>query len=334
MLVNEQTPVTYKWYFEPPSFCQSVESDVHKKMNLPLYLLDSIIFLEIFDKEEDDYKQIGTGFVISHTDGNNVFTYLVTCRHVIKDSLKKKIDVLARIPAKDGLRLEHVSLPNRWIYHEEESDGKVDLAVLPIESIKHTKPVEPTPTISSDMIYGREALRGKFTRDMEVGDDVIFMGLFKNYPGHFKNYPLVRYGRISLMPNDKMAGVEPWFGLSNYYLAECHAYPGISGAPVFVMRELDGKDKYALVGIMAGYYYEDEKKDMKKFTHYGISQIIPIEKLGNIIFGEDLENARQTKIRGKMMDRGPEPASANTAKEEKRLQDATAPTPDVPEDKN
>lgn len=266
-------------------------------MDIPLSTLDSVAFLEI--KEINGFVSIGTCFFITHFEGDMHFLYLITCRHVIKEHLERSEQIYVRLNLADGPGVERIPLHEKWIYHKENGIDLVDLALIPLEHIeseyKEFAPVN-IGSLNSDKIYGREGIRRSFTRDMQVGDDILFIGVFQHYQGHSKNYPLVRFGRIALITNEGLPGVEPWLGVSDYFLVECQAYPGMSGSPVYAMIEYEGKERYFLVGVMAGYYIEDEQVALK-FSHFGISQVVPIEKLGDIIFGEALDMDRKAKIR-------------------------------------
>lgn len=250
-------------------------------MNIPTVYLDSIVFLEI--KDGDFYKQVGTAFVVDHLEVGVSSAYLVTCYHVVIEMIDHNSQLYIRVNRKDGSGIEHFPIPNDWTFHMDNGVDKVDLAVWLIndgEVYQNTV----LGAIDSNQLYGREGLRQHFDKDVEVGDDIIFIGLFEHFPGNSKNYPLVRSGRIALLAEESIPGVALWLGVSDYFLVECQAYPGMSGSPVFVMRKHNGNEQYYLVGIMAGYYEEDEIVK-KKFTHYGISLVVPVEKLGDIIFG-------------------------------------------------
>ncbi len=223
--------------------------------------------------------------------------YYVTCRHVIQEALKQKVQIYARLNLQEEENVEHIPLYNKWIYHEDDGYQGidfVDLAVLPVKLIEGTRP-NKVLTLGSDLIYGREGMKQHFKRDMQVGDDLTYIGLFQHYSGHNKNNPLVRFGKVPLITQEKLPGVEMALGTSDYFLVECQAYPGMSGAPIFAMKPFEGVEKYFLVGVMAGYYSEDELIE-KKFTHFGISLAIPIEKVGDIIWGTKLTEDRRAKL--------------------------------------
>jgi hypothetical protein len=190
---------------------------------------------------------------------------------------------------------EHIPLYNKWVFYEDSGSDLVDLAILPVEPVSGISQDTVMGSLSSLLIYGREGMRQLFDRDLKVGDDIMFFGLFDQYTGHRKNYPIVRFGKVSLITDEGLPGVEPWLGVSDYFLVECQAYPGMSGSPVFAMKEHQGIERYFLIGIIAGYYKEDAMVE-GRFSHFGISQVIPVEKLGNILWGDRLQADRAGKL--------------------------------------
>jgi len=189
---------------------------------------------------------------------------------------------------------------------EVSKDDLVDLAILPIEPLDMAK-ASMFASISAHFAFGEEGVRQEYNRPVIPSDEVVFIGLFQNYVGHTRNYPIYRFGRISLVSSEPLPGVEPWLGLHAYYLVECQAYPGMSGSPVF-MPYPEKKDGFFLIGVMAGYYKEDEQIE-GKFTHYGISQTVPAHLLGELLYSPKLDKARKDELEKMKMAHGPSPAS-------------------------
>jgi hypothetical protein len=274
-------------------------------MNIPFKLLDTVTYIEVFDEGEGEYKQIGTGFFVNHLQEGYNFNYMVTCFHVIKGSLDNNEKLYARINAIKEGGVIHVPLEGKWNYSYLDENNLVDIAVFSIEPIDDemvddavfyalpSKNIFRTSEMALRMALGKAEVN---EMELKIGDDIIFIGLFENYPGHYKNSPIVRFGKISLITGEGMTGVRTWLGVSEYFLVESQCYPRMSGSPVFLVEEREDKEEYLLVGVMAGYFRE-EKKVCEKFTHYGISQVIPISRVGEIIFSRELENVRYEKIR-------------------------------------
>ena len=93
--------------------------------------------------------------------------------------------------------------------------------------------------------------------------DVFFIGLFTTYYGERKNVPMFRFGRVAMLPADRI----PWQDrpetppeLAELYLLETQTYGGNSGSPVFYMPEIIRRSEAApteeLIEIIRGYYGE------------------------------------------------------------------------------
>ena len=131
-------------------------------------------------------------------------------------------------------------------------------------------------------------------------DEVLFSGLFLPYHGANKNYPIVRYGKLALIPKEKIPWSNPAGGtsLQDLYLADIISWGGNIGSPVFVRlsgaREQGGilaGVQYILIGIMQGYFDSDRPAsidtaqttdtahfDIQLTDNSGIAAIVPAQK--------------------------------------------------------
>jgi hypothetical protein len=62
------------------------------------------------------------------------------------------------------------------------------------------------------------------------GSEVFFTGLFSPHVGTRRNYPVVRFGRVAMITDEKVKFVDYEADL---YLVETGSFGGNSGAPVF-----------------------------------------------------------------------------------------------------
>lgn len=303
---------TYK-AFPTPIVYHLGTVDEWGRMNIRKDMDHLVAFLTV--REGDFYEPIGTVFFLHHAEGSHVFSYICTCRHVVRQPLREGQQLYIRVNLKDETGVQHIPLHNGWIYYEdclegdEKPDDLVDLAVLPIEPVDMEK-ASVFASIPAHFAFGEDGVRREYNRPVIPSDEVVFLGLFQNYVGHTRNYPIYRFGRISLVSSEPLPGVEPWLGMHGYYLVECQAYPGMSGSPVF-MPYPEKKDGFFLIGIMAGYYKEDEQIE-GKFTHYGISQMVPAYLLGEIIYSPKLDGERKDKMKKIKIGQGPRPASGKS----------------------
>ena len=212
-------------------------------MKIPTEILDMVAFLAVRD-EDGLFSQIGTCFFMHIEQDDRTFSHLITCRHVIDEPYSNGTQIYIRMNKTDGtgVHYEDIPLDWNWIFHSDEVDGLVDLAVLQLQS-KSTTVETYITSLPINHVFGEMSLEYDTGRPLSVGDEIIFIGLFPWYVGHDRNRPITRFGKIALRTDDKLPGVEDRLGLSDYYYVECQAYPGMSGSPVFVHKEIVGKEK-------------------------------------------------------------------------------------------
>lgn len=184
--------------------------------------------------------------------------------------------------------------PTDWIEHP---DGN-DIAVLPIVSrelpgFSHMfVPTEMFATI--DHVYDK--LIG-------VGDDVYMIGRFINHEGKTRNTPSVRFGNISMLPDEPIY-VDAMTPPQESFAVELRSMCGYSGSPVFVetggaQRQRDGITKIVtaqdyLLGVHWGHIIEpwavekrirrkvkqaalgpDEEEVEQVFANTGMNGVVP-----------------------------------------------------------
>jgi hypothetical protein len=123
-------------------------------------------------------------------------------------------------------------------------------------------------------------------------DEVFFTGLFTNYFGALKNYPIVRHGKLALLTDEHLQAEPTAPGKkTDIFLAEVTSFGGNSGSPVFLrigpLRE--GLDinmrlgyQYYLLGVMQGFISDQEAKQ-----NAGIATIVPADKILDILASDD-----------------------------------------------
>jgi hypothetical protein len=150
-------------------------------------------------------------------------------------------------------------------------------------------------------------------------DEVLFTGLFLPYHGAKKNYPIVRHGKLALIPKEKVPWSNPAGGTSmqDLYLAEVTSWGGNSGSPVFLRlggaREQGGMTtgfQYLLLGVMQGYFNSERPAtldtaaitdtahlDLELSENSGIAAIVPAQKILDII-GQPRTRAYVSIVKG------------------------------------
>jgi hypothetical protein len=250
----------------------------------------------------------GTGFFvgvrISPTDSNS-FVYLVTAKHVLKPDVNKKNyyqTVFVRLNRTVGeaeyLRFNLFSEgKNKNIF--VHPDSTVDIAVIP---------AAPSPSrydykiITDDFITTKDDYKKLNIRE---GSNVFFTGLFTPFIGEHKNYPIVRFGKVALVTEEKIL----WDSIkTDLYLIESSSYGGNSGSPVFFYlgaeREAGsiyvGTPVLKLAGVIKGSFNDikpiqavETKVIPISISNMGISAVVPAYKLHEILYSEEMKIFRK-----------------------------------------
>jgi hypothetical protein len=258
--------------------------------------------------DEKNPKPIGTAFFVGIELKKYFVVYMITAKHVLKKSGKLDDSELLssirmRLNNKNGIleySIRNIS-KSEVLSHE---DGNVDLIAINI-------------TLSQNhfdylFIHEKMFTDEKILNENNIGEGskVFFVGLFGNFYGNQRNYPVLRFGNISLMTKEKLIidDNEP-SKLAHVYLIECQSMGGFSGSPVFLEKERITEDKlyfspeFYLGGIMKGHYRDRiyGNYDTLNFN-LGLAMITPCYILKEILYSEKakrqrelLENEEQSK---------------------------------------
>lgn len=182
--------------------------------------------------------------------------------------------------------------PNKNVFFH--SDSTVDIAVIPY--------APPTKNyifrfLDTTFLCDRNQFK---TLPIIEGTEVFFTGLFIPFVGERQIYPIVRFGRVALMPNEKI----DWVGMKReMILIETSSFGGNSGSPVyFKITYPNRKSSLLLGGILNGTFRDTAEikfvETSGKFTPYaiynnGISGITPVYFLKEILFSEEISKLRK-----------------------------------------
>ena len=260
----------------------------------------------IFIEKEGKLIPNGTAFFVGvkNPSDSNVFSvYLVTAKHVLyKPKTTEFLDkVFIRLNKKVGgsevgvIPIKANGDKRTVFFH---SDTSVDVAVIPFLPDQEKFDFK---FLSDDMITTKDAFKALKIRE---GSDVFFTGLFTPYPGSVKNHPIVRFGRVALVTDEKIE----WQGQQmDLYLIEAGSYGGNSGAPVFFYLGSDrepgsivvGAPILKLAGIMQGTFLDaqeikvlETKKVPIALSNMGIAAVVPAYKLHEVLFSDELKKHR------------------------------------------
>ncbi|HYL85785.1 MAG TPA: hypothetical protein VE263_16260 [Candidatus Angelobacter sp.] len=256
----------------------------------------------------------GTGFLVFLPEpklgSDRGLVWIVTCDHVLRapqpdgnpgpyyPSVLVRYNTLK--PDASGLReFDWIQIPvldgkGNFLWYQDPTDPSADIAMTLIPIDMRVADVKWLPLA---MFLDKEQLK---KQAIDENDEILFTGLFDWDPGSRKNYPIVRHGKIALIPEERVPlarGADP--PTAEIYLAEVTSFGGNSGSPVFVrlggVREtLSGPTltgySYYLLGVMKGFFPEAapvavETKISQGISaqNSGIAMVVPAFKIQAIL---------------------------------------------------
>jgi hypothetical protein len=159
------------------------------------------------DARSNSPQPYGTGFfvIVKNPKGPGEYGYLVTAKHVLK--APDGTD-LARIFVRlDKLQGDADFVPLDLFRNGASAvythpDSTVDIAVIP---------AYPSDTVFAFKAIPDDMLSDKASfKDFNIaeGTEVFFTGLFVSHYGDHHNDPIVRFGRVAMLPKDRIAWQE------------------------------------------------------------------------------------------------------------------------------
>lgn len=256
----------------------------------------------------------GTAFLLGLSDprlpSGQIFAYLVTNRHVAQPGIEdgKPCSPIAyylrgdtRNPDKVGSYSVITKFPADfgWVF---PSDPSVDLAIAPIRVDVDTLDVA---IISASLLLTSEDVS---KNKIEEGDPVLFAGLFVQFVGGSHSEPIVRSGKIAMMPREAVSTTLRHPG--DIYLVDCHVFGGNSGSPMFV--DLGGFRRgvvssvydYKLLGVVSGYVQESASFELQAVASYagtvaansGVAIAVPAQKVLDLLNDPRLVSERDNSV--------------------------------------
>jgi hypothetical protein len=272
---------------------------------IPSQIKNTVAFVYLLDSNTNTVPN-GTGFFVAvqnPTNSSQSAGYFVTSKHVLQDATRSKLlpGVLLRVNLK-AAGSQFLAVPliaegkdkNVFLH----TDPAVDVAVIPAHPSQELFEYVYLP---ADMLTAKSDFDSLNIRE---GSEIFFVGLFLPYPGYQRNYPITRFGRVSLMTDEQ---IEWDHRMMDLYLVESGSFGGNSGSPVFFSLGSDripgsiviGSPVIKIAGVMMG-AYQDVKPLSVAFTSpvpvsqssMGIAAVVPAYKLHEILFGTELRTRR------------------------------------------
>lgn len=267
-------------------------SCIYSAKAIPSEVKKSVAFIYTFE-EKNNLTKGGTGFFIGEQNKQNAEQYsisLVTAKHVIQTDDAKSFlpEISVRLNTIDGnsnmfkVPLILSGADKNVFLHE---DPTVDLAVITILPDKNKYDFT---FLESELLTKKEDVE---KLNISEGSDIFFTGLFIPFMGENRIYPLVRFGKVALIPDERvLVNGEK----KEVYLIEAGAYAGSSGSPAFVNTE-DAPDSRKLIGIISNHFIDKlpvrptQAEKSAAIANIGIAIIEPAYKLQEILSSKEMQ---------------------------------------------
>lgn len=299
--------------------------------------VNSVQFIYKTDGSESP-RAIGTGFIIEYSlnEKNRPVgplgghKYLVTCRHVVEKAIDDNSQLHLRLLGWTGAHMLVTSDPaeydkihkyyldNNWVFHD---DDHVDLAVIELKDQFIDRQLNGHIYDSNSQWMFRSA--GKYNENddavsfdstdnwakyfatdeslarLNVGTDVTYQGVFIMYYGASYDEPITRFGKVAMMPSQRIINKAKESIRKYDLLLECEAYPANSGAPVFAKTS---SERPVVIGVLNAAFPSASEhmdaslidgKDFYLISQMGISAVTKISYVREIIEGKAMQKVRQ-----------------------------------------
>lgn len=237
----------------------------------------------------------GTGFLVGipSTLQTGKFIYIVTAKHVLQDkngqyfdNVSVKFNTLKDSSEYFKLDLNSKGDHKNIFIHQDES---VDLAVIPVIIPNHLDyKTIPYTSIIKMSDYESEQIN--------IGTNVFFTGLFTAYVDSKRINPIFRFGKLSLIPTEKIMFAKK---MRDLLLIESSSFGGNSGSPVIYEYKKSGKEIVKLAGVVLGHYSQkniikdNDEESLEVLSSLGITAITPSEFILDILNYPNLMKLRE-----------------------------------------
>jgi hypothetical protein len=272
--------------------------------------LKAVVYVGTVDGEQ--FVPFGTAFVVRKDQEGMCFQYLVTATHVFRDESRP---LCIRVNKTNG-EMDYPPIRQEWFYFPEAENFRLyyDIAVTPIKLDPTIYDIIPVPF---EMFCTEEYLAEK---QIGIGDELIFPGLFMAHRGVGRNLPILRTGTVAGLPSEPVRTRDgPIVG----FLMEGRSIGGHSGSPVFmnflqhrafhsdVPQSLphpsDPRQPYCFMGLIRGFLKAKDtgeyiatggnKHDDDLWVNSGISIVVPAWDIATTLNQDELKTMRKDAVK-------------------------------------
>jgi hypothetical protein len=234
-------------------------------LNIPPEVTKVVAFVYVPSGDGGARQPAGTCFLVGVPSPANPirsWVYAVTNQHVLIDERTRTwfpniwLRLNTRAGGSEFVPIALQAFPfgkNLFPSHEPG----VDLALIqigPLDPSRFDLMLLPTAIITTAADQTK----------VSPGTDLFFSGMFSEYLGSTKMEPIVRFGRVAMLPQEKVN----FYGVTeDLMLAEVFSFGGNSGSPVFYYEGMERENGNAIVfgaptmklaGVMQGFFLGNE----------------------------------------------------------------------------
>ncbi len=159
------------------------------------------------------------------------------------------------------------------------------------------------PFITVRSLLTREAVK---EADVREGDEVFFAGLFAPFSGKNKNYSIMRFGKIGMVPGERVP-IQGHEG--EVFLIDVQTYPGNSGSPAYINLNPTRNGSLAvgpppgafvrLFGVVSAVFLDPaeviEASNRFALQRNGVGAVVPSYMLLDILYSDRMKAYRHEK---------------------------------------
>lgn len=288
-----------------PLMFYSVADRLGDAMRISDKVLKCAVFLGVL--ENDAFRPLGTGFLVVVPEGGLAFQYVITCQHNIIQAGARPLHIRVNC-ISGGARVTEEIPPEEWSYHPDSSRRFIDVAVMPI---RLPPDIFDIVCVKFGDLWPREKVE---ERNIGVGEDLFYPGLFVHHSGQKSNLPIMRSGILSAMPVEPVGTPR---GPIEAYLMESRSIGGHSGSPVFAnlfdrrnfytdrpapLPHPKEETRYPVLGLLRSYFKATDESISTEMPgddlslNSGISTIIPSWEIIETLMREELILEREKAV--------------------------------------